>query len=80
MDDNELNARRRGLMAAIGILLANAEGTAKTEILAILDSVGPDLTLKITDQTFINAATDAGVNPCPNGWHWNPILGMCVPD
>jgi hypothetical protein len=80
MDNNELNARRRGFMAAIGILIKNADDTTKTEILAILNSIGSDLDLQIQDDTNIAVASDAAVIPCGKGSHWDFQLMMCVPD
>jgi len=29
---------------------------------------------------FGNIATNRSVNPCPNGTHWDPASGSCVPN
>jgi hypothetical protein len=79
MNDDEMNQRRSGFMTAIGLLLENADPTAREGILTTLNSYGEDLHKEVEVETYSKAAADEGVGPCAPGFRWDPELQMCVP-
>lgn len=80
MDETQMNHRRQGFMTAVGLLLTHADKTAKDSILGTLASFGDNLHTEIENGQHASIASGEAVNPCPNGTHWDPATGSCVPN
>jgi hypothetical protein len=80
MDKEEARQRRIGFMTAIGMVLERADDSTIEAILSVLNSFGKDLAREIQNDSHAGAAFENGLNPCPEGYHWDEALRECVPD
>lgn len=67
-------------MTAIGMILERADDSTSEKILEVLNSFGKGLAHEINNDMYLSVAVDSGLDPCPEGFHWDEALRTCVED